>query len=285
MKTYFECIPCFMQQALKAGKMTAENDKQLKKILDETGCLIKSFSLESTPAEYGAEVYKLIREITGVEDPYKEIKKQSIEDAKKLYPELKEIVEKSRNRLLTAVRIAIAGNIIDFGVNKKFSLKEDVQRILTQDFAIFDFLQFEKALREARTILYLGDNAGESVFDKLLIEEISDKKVIYAVREIPVINDAVYEDAIASGLDELAEIISSGAKAPGTILSQCNDEFIEIFNTADIVISKGQGNYEGLSDVKRSVFFLLKAKCGVIARDLRVNENDIIIKGINLLPN
>ena len=148
MKTYFECIPCFMQQALKAGRMTAKDDKQLKKILDETGCLIKSFSLENTPAEYGAEVYRVIREITGVEDPYKEIKKQSIEDAKKLYPELKQIIEQSENRLLTAVRIAIAGNIIDFGVNKKFSLEEDVQRILTQDFAIFDFPQFEKAVQD-----------------------------------------------------------------------------------------------------------------------------------------
>ncbi len=282
MKTYFECIPCFMQQALKAGKMTAKDDKQLKKILDETGCLIKSFSLESTPAEYGAEVYRVIREITGIEDPYKEIKKQSIEDAKNLYPELKEIIEKSENRLLTAVRTAIAGNIIDFGINKKFSLKEDVQRILTQDFAIFDFPQLEKAVREAKTILYIGDNAGESVFDKLLIEEFN-AKVIYAVREIPVINDAVYEDAVASDLQEVAEIISSGAKAPGTILSQCNDEFIEIFNSTDVIISKGQGNYEGLSDVKRSVFFLLKAKCSVIARDLKIKENDIIIKGINLM--
>ena len=281
MKTYFDCIPCFMQQALKAGRMTAKDDKQLKKILDETGCLIKSFSLENTPAEYGAEVYRVIREITGVEDPYKEIKKQSIEDAKKLYPELKQIIEQSENRLLTAVRIAIAGNIIDFGVNKKFSLKEDVSKILKQDFAVSDFEKFKHASEKAKTILYIGDNAGESVFDKLLIEELKGK-VIYAVREIPVINDAIYEDAVASGLDEVAEIISSGVKAPGTILSQCNSEFIEIFNNADLVISKGQGNYEGLSDVKRPLFFLLKAKCNVIARDLQVNENDIILKGINI---
>ncbi len=283
MKTYFECIPCFMQQALKAGKMTAKDDRQLKTILDETGCLVKTFSMESTPAEYGAEVYKLIREITGVEDPYKEIKKQSIKEAKELYPELKNIVKNSENRLLTAVRIAIAGNIIDFGVNKKFDLKEDVQRILTQDFAVLDFDSFNDAVNKAKTILYIGDNAGESVFDKLLIEEMPDTKVIYAVREIPVINDAVYEDAAESGLDEVAEIISSGAKAPGTILNQCNENFMNIFNTADLVISKGQGNYEGLSDVKRPLFFLLKAKCSVIACDLKVNENDIILKGINIV--
>ena len=281
MKTYFECIPCFMQQAYRAGKMTTKNDNQLKKILDETGCLIKTFSMQSTPAEYGAEIYRVIREITGIEDPYKEIKEQSIKEAKELYPELKQIIEQSDNRLLTAVRIAIAGNIIDFGVNKKFSLKEDVSKILKQDFAVSDFEKFKHVSENAKTILYIGDNAGESVFDKLLIEELNGK-IIYAVREIPVINDAIYEDAVASGLDEVAEIISSGVKAPGTILNQCNSEFIEIFNNADMVISKGQGNYEGLSDVKRPLFFLLKAKCGVIAGDLQVNENDIILKGINI---
>ena len=281
MKTYFECIPCFMQQAFRAGKMTAKNDHQLKKILDETGCLIKTFSMQSTPAEYGAEIYRVIREITGIEDPYKEIKEQSIKEAKELYPELKQIIEQSDNKLLTAVRIAIAGNIIDFGVNKKFSLKDDVRKILKQDFAVLDFEKFKHDAENAKTILYIGDNAGESVFDKLLIKELNGK-VIYAVREIPVINDAIYEDAVASGLDEVAEIISSGVKAPGTILNQCNSEFIEIFNNADLVISKGQGNYEGLSDVKRPLFFLLKAKCGVIAGDLQVNENDIILKGINI---
>lgn len=130
--------------------------------------------------------------------------------------------------------------------------------------------------------MYIGDNAGESNFDKLLIEETANKNVIYAVREIPIINDSTYEDAVNSGLEEVATIISSGVKAPGTILSQCNKKFSELFKTADLVISKGQGNYEGLSDVKRPLFFLLKAKCEVIAKDLKVKKNDIIIKGINL---
>ncbi len=281
MKTYFECIPCFMQQAFRAGKMTAKDDNQLKTILDETGCLIKTFSMQSTPAEYGAEVYRIVREITGVEDPYKKIKEQSIKEAKELYPELKQIIEQSENRLLKAVRIAIAGNIIDFGVNKKFSLKEDVSKILKQDFAVLDFEKFKHSAEKAKTILYIGDNAGESVFDKLLIEEF-DAKVIYAVRENPIINDATYEDAVNSGLDEVATIFSSGVKAPGTILNQCNDEFMKLFQSADLVISKGQGNYEGLSDVDRPLFFLLKAKCEVIAKDLGVDKNDIILKDINI---
>jgi len=280
MKTYLECIPCFMQQALRAGKMSTENEKHQKQILDEVGKKIPTFSMKYTPAEYGAEVYRIIKEITGVADPYKQIKEDSIKDAKALIPDLKEIISTSDNRLLTAVRIAIAGNVIDFGVNETFSLKEDIQKILVQDFVISDFNYFKSAVKNVRTILFIGDNAGESVFDKLLIEEMG-KKTYYAVREIPIINDATYEDAVNSGLADVAEIFSSGVKAPGTILNQCNDEFMRLFRSADLVISKGQGNYEGLSDVKRPVFFLLKAKCEVIAKDLDVKRNDIILKGIN----
>ena len=270
-----------MQQALRAGRMSTNDDFKVKKILDEVGSLIKDIPMDSTPAESGALVYGKVRKITGVVDPYKKIKEASIKEAQSLYPELKELVKKSDNPLLTAIRIAIAGNVIDFGMSKKFSLVEDVQRILKQEFAILDFDGFQKQLENAQSILYLGDNAGESVFDKLLIEELG-KPVIYVVREIPVINDVVYQDAVDSGLDEVAEIISSGTTAPGTILDLCTDGFVERFNQADMVISKGQGNYEGLSNVTRSVFFLLKAKCPVIADDIGVKEDDIILKAINL---
>jgi len=266
-----------MQQALRAGRMATDDDNKVKKILDEVGALIKDIPMYSTPAESGALVYQRIREITGVVDPYLKIKKESIKQAKALYPELKEEVKKSGNPLLTAIRIAIAGNVIDFGMSKKFSLVEDVQKILKQDFAILDFQDFENRLNNAQSILYLGDNAGESVFDKILIEELG-KPVTYVVREIPVINDVVYQDAIDSGLDKVAEIISSGTTAPGTILHLCTDEFNQRFDKADMIISKGQGNYEGLSNVDRSVFFLLKAKCPVIADDIGVKEDDIILK-------
>jgi uncharacterized protein with ATP-grasp and redox domains len=266
-----------MQQALRAGRMSSNDDTTVKTILDEVGGMIKDIPMHSTPAESGALVYQRIREITGVVDPYLKIKKESIEQAKALYPELKHEVKKSKNPLLTAIRIAIAGNVIDFGMSKKFSLVEDVQRILKQDFAILDFDVFQKQLKSAKNILYLGDNAGESVFDKILIEELG-KPLTYVVREIPVINDVVYQDAVDSGLDEVAEIISSGTTAPGTILHLCTDEFNQRFNKADMVISKGQGNYEGLSNVARSVFFLLKAKCPVIARDIGVKEDDIVLQ-------
>ncbi|MCD4790765.1 MAG: ARMT1-like domain-containing protein [Bacteroidales bacterium] len=280
MKTYLDCLPCFMEQALRAGRMATDDEKKIKELLDSLGCIIKDIPMEDSPPAIAVIIYQKIREIIGVNDPYKKIKESNIKEALALYPELKKIVNNSDNKLLTAVRLSIAGNIIDFGINKKFNLVEDIRRILIQDFGIFHFDEFVKQLEKAESILYLGDNAGESVFDKILIEELG-KPVTYAVRDIPVINDVTIEDAIASGLDEVAEIISAGTTAPGIILNLCNDVFLEKFNNADMIISKGQGNYEGLSNVDRSVFFLLKAKCHVIANDLNVKEDDIILKGIN----
>ena len=277
MKTFLDCLPCMMDQALRAGRIATDDERIIKKLLDTVGAMMKDIPLENTPPETGEIIYRKVREITGVTDPYKEVKKANIEEALSLYPELKKIVRESDNSLLTAIRIAIAGNVIDLGVNKKFDLVEDVYKIIKQDFAILDFKKFEKQLKIADSVLYLGDNAGESVFDKILIEELN-KPVTYAVREIPVINDVTEEDAIASGIDEVAEIISSGTTAPAVILSLCNNEFIKRFNSAKMIISKGQGNYEGLSDVKQPVFFLLKAKCFVIANDLNVEENDIVLK-------
>lgn len=281
MKTYLECIPCFMNQAYRTAKIATSNEPMIKKVLDYTGDMIKDIPMESTPPETGNAIYQKIREITGNNDPYSEIKKKNIEEALELYPILKGIIQKSDDKLLTAIRIAIAGNVIDLGVNKSFNIKEDIDKILKQDFAIFDYDSFKNELQKAKSILYIGDNAGESVFDKLLIEQLN-KPVTFVVREVPVINDCVIDDAIASGLGEVSNIISSGSTAPATILSLCNLEFLDAFENTDLVISKGQGNYEGLSGAKRSVFFMLKAKCRVIAEHIEVREDDIVLKAINI---
>jgi len=271
-----------MSQALRAGRMATSDERKIKKLLDNVGAMMKDIRLESIPPETGDAIYKEVSKITGVADPYKKVKESNIQEALSLYPELKENIRKSDNKLLTAIRIAIAGNVIDLGVGKEFNIVEDVKEILQQEFGILDFNEFKEHLGKANRILYIGDNAGESVFDKILIEELG-RPVIYVVRDIPVINDVTFQDAIDSGIDEVAEIISSGSSAPAAIPELCNEKFIEKFNSFDMVISKGQGNYEGLSNESRSIFFLLKAKCHVIANDLNVKENDIILKGINLL--
>ena len=175
MRTYLDCIPCFMQQALRAGRIATKEESLQKKILDETGKLFESIDMKATPAEYGAEVYRIISEITGVKDPYKKIKEKSIREASSFVSALKEHIKNSKDPLLTAVKVAIAGNVIDFGVNMKFDLEKDLEIILDQEFAVDDFDKFKRTLEKAETVLYMGDNAGETVFDKLLIEQINKK--------------------------------------------------------------------------------------------------------------
>lgn len=267
-----------MRQALAAGRIATNDENKIKRILDEVGCMIKDIPMDSTPPQTGEIIYRKVKEITGVYDTYKDIKHASIKEILNLFPKLEQIVNNSNDRLLTSIRLAIAGNVMDYGVDKKFNIEEDINTILKQEFAIFHFQEFKEQLKKAKSILYLGDNCGESVFDRLLIKELG-KPVTYVVRGIPVINDVTIQDAIESGLDKVATIISSGCSAPGTILHMCDDDFIRQFDNADMVISKGQGNYEGLSSVNRQVFFLLKAKCKVIASHLNAQENDIILKG------
>jgi len=254
MKTYLDCIPCFFNQALRAGRIATDDEKKIKKLLDEIGMVLKDIPLESTPPETGRLIYKKVSEITGKSDPYKEIKIESTKKALSLYKNLKQRVEKSDDKLLVAIRIAIAGNIIDFGVNRNFDIEREIHEVLGKDFAIYDYKKFKECLDKADEILYIGDNAGESVFDRILIEELK-KPVIYVVRDGPVINDVTYDDAILAGIDKIATIVSSGTNAPGTILTTCSNEFRKIYNEAKLVISKGQGNCEGLSD-KKSLYFL-----------------------------
>ncbi len=281
MKTYLDCLPCFVEQALRASRIATDDDRLIKQVLDEVGDMLKEIPMENTPAESGILIYKKVRDITGVIDPYRKIKQQHIAETKALIPELEKIMVEAKDPLLTAIRLAIAGNVIDLGINKTFDIVADVRKILKQDFAVFDYKAFKINLAAAKNILYIGDNAGETVFDKILIKQLN-KPVKFAVRSQPVINDATMEDAVASGLNEVAELIESGSIAPGTILGRCTPEFLDIYRNTDMVISKGQGNYEGLSDEKRTIFFLLKAKCPVIAGVLGVKEGAIVLKGVNL---
>ena len=281
MKTFLECMPCFVEQALRTARIATRDEKKIKKVLDEVGCMIKDTPMENTPAESGIRIYGKIAEITGVDDPFHKIKRQHIAEAIALLPGLEKMLDEAQDPLLMAIRLAVAGNVIDLGINKKFDIVSDIKKILQQDFGIFNYDAFKRHLAAAKNILYLGDNAGESVFDKLLIQQLK-KPVIYAVRTRPIINDVTLAEARLSGLEDVAELMDSGSPAPGIILRYATPRFLKAFQEAGLIISKGQGNYEGLSDVNRPVFFLLKAKCPVIARDLGVREGDIILKGINL---
>jgi len=283
MKTYLECIPCFFRQALEQARLFTKNELVHKEIMNEVATLVPRFSSGLTPPEIGREMHKLFGKRFGGQDVYKTVKDQSNRRAMELYPKLKEKVAQSEDRLLTAAELAIAGNVIDYAAKNTLNIEEEIQKLLEGNFTagrkgVFEYENFRKDLGEAKTVLYLADNAGEIVFDRVFIEEFCDNsKVIFAVRDKPAINDALMEDAIFCGIDKIAQVISSGVDAPGTILKYCSDEFLNIFRQADLIISKGQGNYEALSEAEGKIYFLFKVKCPVIARHSGAALEDIVL--------
>jgi len=278
MRTYLDCIPCFFKQALKAARMVGANEDVQKRILDSLASEVPGFPLSSSPPEMGRIVYRIVREITGDDDPFKKVKGKYNKIALKLYPDLKNKVAHSEDRLLAAIRLAIAGNVIDFAVDKSFNLEKEVDNVFKKDFAIFDYREFKQVLKDTKQILYLADNAGEVVFDRILIEELN-KEVIYVVRDKPVINDALIEDAKFCGIDKIAKVISNGSDVPGTILDLCSKDFLSLYETAKLIISKGQGNFEGLAGRDNApIFFLLKVKCPIIGNIAGCEVGDIVLK-------
>ena len=278
MRTYLDCIPCLMNQALRAARLATDNEERIKKVLDAVGEMIKAIPMGNPPPKTAMRIYRLVGEMTGNWDPLHDLKKQHTRMALDLYPILKEKIHRSHDRLHTALRYAIAGNVIDCGINHRIDIEEEIDLILKQDLAISDYDNFRRYQAFADEILYIGDNAGESVFDRLLIEEL-DMPVTYVVRSAPIINDVTYEDALMAGLGAVSTLVESGAEAPGTVLEICSPEFRERFYRSKFVISKGQGNFEALSETPAPLFFLLMAKCPVIARDIGVNVGDMVLKG------
>ncbi|MBS3819465.1 DUF89 family protein [bacterium] len=277
MKAYIDCYPCFFNQTIKTARRITKDEKKIWEILNQVSKFIPQIPFGATPPEIGREIYRIISEQTGVEDPFQEIKKDCIQQALSLYPEMRKKRDSSRDPLMTAIRLSIAGNVIDFGTSRTFDLEKDVRQILSQDFAVCDYDEFLRGLEKASRILYIADNAGETVFDRFLLE-VLPVPITYVVRGQAIINDATKEDARISGIEKEAFIVSSGCDAPGTIMNLCSEEFSEMFRSADLIISKGQGNYEGLSEEPLPIFFLLKAKCGVIAEDLGVEKGSIVLK-------
>ena len=279
MKTYLECIPCFLNQALKAMGLCNEDDKVKENVLKEIIIKLADIDLNKKPTEFGKIAYDTILEITGNDDPYKEIKKRDNDHAISLLPTIKEIIEKSEDRLFTAIKIAIAGNIMDYAANSNYSLKKTIEKVIESDFAINDYEKFKRDIKKAKSILYLADNAGEIVFDKLLVEkirELNNCKIYFFVRGRPIVNDATKIDAEFLEMNKLknVEIREIAAGFPDTR----EKEFNNFLNQMDIVISKGQGNYESLSEANANIYFLLITKCPVIARDLGVEKGKIIFK-------
>ncbi len=275
MKSSFECIACYHKQALRTARLVTGDDALIKKVLKTTmNYFISQEDWTRTPLDFGFVLYPLFYETLGVDDPYKELKKKSNEHALSLYSWAKGVIEKSSDPLLTAIKFAVAGNIVDYGAMDEFDLEGKLEESLKKDFAIDCYNSFLKDIENTTKILYFLDNSGEIVFDKVLIETIlalypKIEKVAIVAKRYPIINDIALSDIYELGFwqEEKFELLDNWKDV-------CWEKRFPSF---DLIISKGQGNYEGLSSYS-GIYFLLVAKCEVVAKDLKVNIGDFIFK-------
>ncbi len=284
METYLDCIPCFFRQALEISRLAGVDEETRQAVIREVAAMVPEMTRQTCPPDIGRRVNEIVFRYTGGGDVFREIKEESNRKALKVCADLSGKVLASPDPLRTAVELAIAGNIIDYGAKHAIDLEAELLKILENDFgknngALFDYADFKDDLLRAEWILYLADNAGETAFDRLLIERLArDREVVYAVRGKPVINDALREDAVACGIDALARVVSSGSDAPGTVLERCSGEFLKLYSEAPLIVSKGQGNYEALAEEDRPIYFLLKIKCPLIGRNIGGNVGDMVLK-------
>ncbi len=267
MKTSLDCIPCLLRQSLDAARLVSTNSSVHEHIIRDVLSWAVEMDLNQSPPAMAQRIHRRLRQITGVDDPYRETKDWQNRLAMELIPALQAEVESASDPLLMAACLAIAGNVIDMGVNGNLTeanVRQALKQALTEPF-FGEQDRFREAIAQAKSILYLADNAGEIAFDRLLVEQISPERVTFVVRGAPVLNDATLVDARTVGLDQIVEVIDNGSDAPGTILADCSQELRDRFANADLIIAKGQGNFETLSNEPGNLFFLFKVKCLVIA--------------------
>ena len=289
MKTAIECIPCLITQGIKVSKNNNVSDEQREKLVKE---ILSKLSTEeftnSTPPYLAKDIYNIIGRYVGNVDPYKDIKHTYNNLILGMESNLQTKIDIAENSFKAAVKLAVVGNIIDFGTNHAINdelIYKKIEESDTTDFATDNSERLYEKLKHAKKLLYLGDNCGEIVFDKLLIKEIKKTfphvDITFAVRGSYVINDVTVDDAQQVGMDNIVTVIDNGDNAPGTIIENCSDTFVEEFNSADVIISKGQGNYETLNDANRGeIFFLFMTKCPLVTKELNVDMFSLMCKEI-----
>ncbi|WP_066637907.1 damage-control phosphatase ARMT1 family protein [Desulfolucanica intricata] len=281
MRAYIDCVHCYLKQAVSCMAAAGVDEDTQHEILYELMDFVKTFDRNDTPANNSTEVLLKVYERIGIADPYKDLKKHSNDLALKLYPKLKKILASSKDRLYDALKISVAGNVIDLGINRDFDIDESLKYSLEVGFSINDYDKFLNKLQKVNNVLFLGDNAGEIVFDKVLVEELVDmgKEVIYTVKAGPILNDATIEDAVYVGMDNVARVITTGSNYLGTSLNKISKEFEAILHSSNLVISKGQANFESLEQedtVKEKVYFLLKIKCEGVGKTAGSKFGDVV---------
>lgn len=275
VQTQLDCLVCFMAQALSAARLSTDDPGSQRKVVNEVGRMLAGIDLRKTPPENAVSLYELIAELTGNPDPFAGLKKQSNDFALSIRDRISRSIDRSADPLRTALHFAACGNIIDYAAQHSFDAATAMADCGGQPFILDDYASLQERLttpeREKSKVLYLADNCGELVFDGLVVRELQQlgHQVTLAVRGAPIINDATMEDIRACGLDRLCRVIENGTNCPGTPLQSCNAEFQQVFQEADVILSKGMGNFETLSDIKAPIFFLFTVKCVRVASYLR----------------
>jgi damage-control phosphatase, subfamily I len=282
MKMTNECLACFTRQARETAERATPDGDVRSEVMRRVAALAKSASPSMCPPEFAERVYDTVAAVTGNPDPFVAEKRLANDMAIGLEPRFRELLSSASDSMRAAIQFSIAGNSMDLGVVREYGdVGALAEAMLTRPLGIDDYWSFQDVLSRAHHVLIVGDNNGEIVFDRLLIEEMMKIRAChytYVVRGRPVINDVTLEDARSVGIDCVADIVESGCGAPGLLLSSCPANLLAMFQSADMVIAKGQGNYESLSEAPRDVFFLLMVKCDVVARDISAPVGAAVVK-------
>jgi len=281
MQPFVDCVYCYLKQAANCMNLAGIDEDRQHQILFNLMDQIKTLDRTRTPAENSTELLLSVYRAIDNNDPYLEAKEESNTLALELYPRLKGYLDKSKNRLYDALKISVAGNVIDLGINKDFDIEDSLKKSLGTGFARDDFDLFKKNLDQVDDVLLVADNAGEIVFDRLLAEELASlgKKVTCMVKGGPILNDATVADAVQAGMDKVARMVTTGSNYLGAHPGKVSPEALEFLKQAGLVISKGQANFESLEHedlAKGRIFFLLKIKCECVGKAAEANFGEIV---------
>ena len=283
MKISRECIHCLARQAVEIAEEATSNIEIQEEIIKRSLKELGEMDFNETAPEIAYRMHEHAKKLTGNSDPYARLKEQYNEIAQEIYERIikERWLDNCEDRFDLACRLAIAGNIIDFSVGLKLEqadILKSVEDSIEHDVFGTGTTALREAVARARKVMYIADNSGEIIFDKFLLENLPTEKVTYVVKGGPIVNDATMQDAISTGIVNLVKVIDTGHSAQGTILKDCSITFQNEFSEADLIISKGQANFETLSDVKdKTIFYLLRAKCSSVASAIGCNKMDYVL--------
>lgn len=289
MRAKPECIPCCLRQIIATASRITPDEAVHEELVRRGMRLLLESSLSKTPAEISTALFRLTAEALKADDPYGPEKERYNREAIALYPRLRRQIAESRDPLRTAVLLAVAGNLIDLGIMAPMAVDDVVAGVLRKGLARDSLMELRRDLAAANSLLYVGDNAGEIAFDRLLIEEIRREYpalgVTFVVKSGPAMNDATLSDADAVGMSAVAEVIESGGAYLGVPLNESSPAFWERYRRAGVVIAKGHANYETLDEAPRpALYFLVTVKCGIVANTTGARIGDSILIQPSLAP-